>query len=84
MSNVIAVEIIATKIFEVRGKRVMFNSDLAGLYGVATKRLNEQVKRNIKRFPDDFMFQLTWGEFDSLRSQNATLNDNRKTISKIR
>ena len=58
------------KIF--RGQQVMFDRDLATLYGVETKRLNEQVKRNIKRFPEDFMFQLTKDE--CLRSQIATLN----------
>lgn len=50
----------------------MLDSDLADLYGVPTKRLNEQVKRNIRRFPDDFMFQLTAEEFDVLKSQIAT------------
>jgi hypothetical protein len=52
-------ELILQKIFNLRGKKVMIDSDLANLYSVSTKRLNEQVKRNIKRFPDDFMFQLT-------------------------
>ena len=59
------------KIF--RGQKVMLDRDLATLYGVETKRLNEQVKRNIKRFPEDFMFQLTKDE--CLRSQIATLNE---------
>ncbi len=59
MPGLIAVEIIASKIFIIRGKKVMLDNDLALLYGVTTKRLNEQVKRNRKRFPDDFMFQLT-------------------------
>jgi ORF6N domain len=53
----------------------MLDSDLAQLYGVTTSRLNEQVKRNIDRFPRDFAFQLTRAEFDSLRSQIATLKD---------
>ena len=52
-------ELIMNKILFVRGVKVMIDSDLADLYGVTTKRLNEQVKRNIKRFPDDFMFRLT-------------------------
>ena len=52
-------EVIMSKILIVRGIKVMIDSDLAELYGVTTKRLNEQVKRNIKRFPEDFMFQLT-------------------------
>ncbi|MBU1998342.1 MAG: ORF6N domain-containing protein [Candidatus Omnitrophota bacterium] len=59
MSELVPIEVIATKIFIIRGKKVMLDSDLALLYGVQTKRLNEQVKRNKKRFPEDFMFQLT-------------------------
>lgn len=59
----------------IRGKQVMLDSDLAMLYGVETKRLNEQVKRNLNRFPDDFLFQLTQDEAVRLRSQIATLND---------
>ena len=58
---------------DARGQRVILDSDLAALYGVETKRFNEQVKRNAARFPVDFMFQLTAEEFDSLRSQIATL-----------
>jgi len=54
-----AVEVIATRILEIRGKKVMLDRDLAKLYGVSTKVLNQAVKRNIKRFPLDFMFQLT-------------------------
>ena len=63
---------IRERIFTVRGRQVMIDKDLALLYGVETKRLNEQVKRNIERFPEDFMFQLTIEE--CLRSQIATLN----------
>lgn len=59
----------------VRGQQVMLDSDLAMLYGVETKRLNEQVKRNLNRFPEDFMFQLTQDEAVRSRSQIATLND---------
>ena len=55
----------------IRGQKVMLDSDLAMLYGVTTSRLNEQVKRNINRFPDDFMFQLTKEEWNDLKSQNA-------------
>jgi cell division septum initiation protein DivIVA len=65
-------EVIASKIFVIRDLKVMLDSDLAELYQVETKRLNEQVKRNEKRFPDDFMFQLTEQEWESLKSQNAT------------
>ena len=59
-------------IYIIRGQKVMLDSDLANLYGVETKRLNEQVRRNIDRFPDDFMFQLIDDEFNNLRSQIAT------------
>jgi hypothetical protein len=62
---------IQALIYQIRGKSVMLDSDLAELYQVETFRLNEAVKRNIKRFPDDFMFQLTEQEFGSLRSQIA-------------
>jgi len=66
------VEDIGTRIYTVRGHRVLTDLDLANIYGVTTKRLNEQVKRNAKRFPDDFMFRLTLQEWTDLRSQNAT------------
>jgi hypothetical protein len=72
MTNGVSVEVIATKIFEIRGKRVMLDIDLAKLYGVSTKRLNEQVRRNKKRFPNDFMYQLSLQEVTILRSQFAT------------
>ena len=65
-------EIIASKIYQLRGQKVMLDSDLAELYQVETRRLNEQVKRNASRFPDDFMFQLTAEEWENLKSQNAT------------
>ncbi|MBI1857775.1 MAG: ORF6N domain-containing protein [Candidatus Melainabacteria bacterium] len=73
MSNLIPDEKIEKKIFLIRGKKVMLDKDLAELYGVPIKRLNEQVKRNLGRFPDDFMFQLREEEAISLRSQIATL-----------
>lgn len=63
---------IVTKIYLLRGQKVMLDEDLAELYQVPTGRLNEQVKRNIARFPADFMFQLTKEEFENLKSQNAT------------
>ena len=63
---------IESLIRTIRGQKVMVDFDLAMLYGVKNKRLNEQVKRNIKRFPDDFMFQLTKEEWNTLRSQIAT------------
>jgi phage regulator Rha-like protein len=64
--------IIKSRIFTIRGVKVILDSDLADLYSVETKRLNEQVKRNIERFPDEFMFQLSENEFSALRSQIAT------------
>lgn len=67
-------ETIKRRILLIRGQKVMLDSDLARLYGVSTKRLNEQVRRNASRFPSDFMFRLSKEEADSLRSQNATLN----------
>lgn len=67
------VEQIESKIFLIQGQKVMLDSDLAELYHVTTKRLNEQVRRNVSRFPLDFMFRLTQREYDSLRSQIATL-----------
>jgi len=63
---------IESKIYTLRGQKVMLDRDLAAMYGVETRRLNEQVKRNSYRFPEDFMFQLTKIEFESLISQNAT------------
>ncbi|MBI5145216.1 MAG: ORF6N domain-containing protein [Candidatus Omnitrophica bacterium] len=77
-----AVEVIATRILELRGKKVMLDRDLAKLYGVKVKRLNEQVKRNNKRFPGDFMFQITNEELNSLRSHFATLNSKKDEISR--
>jgi len=73
----IPAETIERQIYLVRGHKVMLDSDLAELYGVPTKRLNEQVKRNIKRFPSDFMFQLSTEEARALRSQIATSKDSR-------
>ncbi len=66
-------EIIISKIHLIRGLRVMLDSDLAELYGVETKHLKRQVRRNIERFPPDFMFELTSPEFEILRSQFGTL-----------
>ncbi|MFA6431317.1 MAG: ORF6N domain-containing protein [Candidatus Margulisiibacteriota bacterium] len=88
MNNLLPEERIERRILVIRGQKVMLDRDLAELYGVSTKRLNEQVKRNIRRFPADFMFQLTKSELielvancdrfkiyegDNSRSQNATL-----------
>ena len=64
---------ITGRIHLIRGQKVMLDRDLAELYGVEVKRLKEQVRRNIMRFPEDFMFELTLAEDNALRSQNATL-----------
>jgi len=64
-------ETVISKIYLIRGEKVMIDRDLAELYGVTTGRLNEQVKRNIDRFPEDFMFQLTEKELTNLKSQIA-------------
>ena len=66
---------IQNRIYEIRGERVMLDRDLANLYQVETKRLTEAVKRNIKRFPTDFMFQLTKEEWENLRLRMETLDD---------
>ena len=65
-------EVVMNKIYLIRGQKVMLDRDLAELYGVETRRLNEQVKRNKDRFPKDFMFQLSSKEFENLISQFAT------------
>ena len=65
-------QFIARRIYLIRRQKVMLDNDLAALYGVLTKRLNEQVRRNIRRFPADFMFQLTQQETKALKSQFAT------------
>ena len=72
MNNFVEIENIAELIHQIRGKKVMLDRDLANLYEVETKRLKEQVRRNISRFPEDFMFELTASEHQNLRSQNAT------------
>ena len=69
------IEVLKHHIYEVRGLRVMLDRDLAELYGVETKVLNQAIKRNIERFPEDFMFKLNKGEWVSLRSQIATLKE---------
>jgi phage regulator Rha-like protein len=72
MNSIIPAEHIERKIYLIRGHKVMLDNDLAELYGVPTRRLNEQVRRNMTRFPADFMFQLTTEEAENLRSQFAT------------
>jgi hypothetical protein len=73
-SAVVPVERIENAILFIRGQKVMLDADLAKLYGVDAKRLNEAVRRNVDRFPDDFMFRLTKEEFAALRSQIVTSN----------
>jgi hypothetical protein len=72
MEQIIRVESIQNKILIIRGQKVLLDKDLADLYGVPTKQLNQSVKRNQQRFPQDFMFQLTSAEFGLLRSQVVT------------
>jgi hypothetical protein len=74
VAEIIPIQRAQSLILLIRGEKVILDSDLAELYGVPTKRLNEQVRRNIERFPADFMFQLTPEESDGLRSQIATSN----------
>lgn len=71
-TKILLIEQIAKRILLIRGQKVILDADLAELYGTETKRLNEQVKRNIKRFPKDFCFQLSEEEYSDLRSQIAT------------
>jgi len=72
MNKLISVEIIENKIYLIRGKKVMLDKNLASLYGVETKVLLQSVKRNLERFPDEFMFQLNKQEYNILRSQIVT------------
>jgi hypothetical protein len=69
-------EKINKMIYSIRGKKVMFDTDLANLYGVETKVLNQAVKRNLKRFPEDFMFRLSPEEYSNLKSQFVTSSEN--------
>ena len=73
-------EIIESKIYFIRGQKVMLDRDLAELYGVETKYLKRQVKRNIVRFPDDFMFELTKEEFEQWRSQFVTSKEDKQGL----
>ena len=80
-SNIIAVipdEVIINKIYLMRGMKVMLDKDLAEMYGVETKRLKEAVRRNMQRFPEDFMFEMTKEELENWRSQIATSNSSDK------
>ena len=74
-NEIITVEGIRNRVYMIRGMQVMLDSDLAEIYGYDLKAMNQQVKRNINRFPEDFMFQIDKDEIpDSLKSQFATLN----------
>lgn len=79
----LALEDIGKMIYLIRGQRVLVDSDLANLYEVETKRLNEQVRRNLDRFPEDFMFQLTSEEYEFLKSQFATSKQGRGGKQKL-
>jgi len=77
-TDLLPLESITHRILLLREQKVMLDADLALLYGVETRRLNEQVRRNLERFPDDFMFQISPQEWESLRSQIATLKTGRE------
>jgi hypothetical protein len=76
-SLAVSVQLIERRIYLIRGQKVLIDFDLAELYGVSTKQLNQQVSRNKKRFPEDFMFRLTKDETNALRSQFVTSNPGR-------
>ena len=82
INPIVSLKVIESKIYVIRDQKVMLDSDLAELYGVETKYLKRQVRRNIARFPEDFMFELTKDEYDSLRCQNVTLENGRGKHSK--
>jgi len=79
MTDIISVDSITSRIYLIRGLKVIIGRDLAELYGVSTKRLKEQVRRNISSFPEDFMFELSEDEEALLRSQIATLKGSDRT-----
>lgn len=76
----LGLEVISNKIYQIRQKRVMIDRDLAKFYGVETKYLKRQVRRNIKRFPEEFMFELTKNEFENWRCQFVTSNADKKGL----
>lgn len=81
-SDLITVDFVASKIHFLRGEKVIFDSDIAVLYGIETKVLKQAVRRNLARFPEDFMFELTEEEWSALRSQIVTLEKGRGKYSK--
>ena len=78
-TGLVTLDNICNRVYIIRGQQVMLDYDLAEIYGYEVKRLNEQVKRNIARFPEDFMFQLTKTELENLRSNFPTANINPKS-----
>ncbi|HTD41297.1 MAG TPA: ORF6N domain-containing protein [Mucilaginibacter sp.] len=82
-SIIITEETVINKIYIIRGKKVMIDRDLAEMYGIETRLLNQAVKRNEKRFPDDFMFQLTSQELEEWKSQNVMSNREKMGLRKL-
>lgn len=80
VKSILTDDIVINKIFIIRGQKVMLDRDLATLYGVETKVFNQAVKRNIERFPKDFMFQLTKAELENWRSQFVTSNSEKMSL----
>ena len=74
------IQSIQNRIYEIRGERVMLDFDLASIYEIPTKALNQAVKRNLKRFPTDFMFRLTTAEWNNIRSQSVTASKNMEVL----
>ncbi len=83
MKSLVPVERIVERIYLIRGKKVMMDRDLAGLYGVDTAQLKRAVKRNIERFPPDFMFELTKRELEDWRCQFGTSNGDRMGLRHV-
>lgn len=77
------IQSIQNRIYEIRGQRVMLDFDLAQLYEVETKRLNEAVKRNLKRFPEDFMFRLSLAEWEAIKSQALAASESKFSASPV-
>lgn len=83
MNEIVPISAIENRIYTIRGVQVMIDRDIAELYSVETKRINEQVKRNKERFPESFCFQLTESEFENWKSQIATSNSDKMGLRKI-
>ena len=76
-------DLLLSKILQIRNQKVMIDRDLAEMYGVETRILNQAVKRNLKRFPEDFMFQMTVEELDNWKSQNVISNKEKMGLRKL-